>query len=190
MPIPGSEVHIEGHAIVSDDGMIASADGTMPDRLRVDADWRWFQAALDRAALVVLGRLGHLRHRNPGRRRLVLTRSVTDLLADPADPLATLWNPAACGLAEALHRLSIDRGTVAITGGTGAFDLAVPYYDSFVLSEVRGLAIPDGVPCFSTGHPRFVLPGAGLGPTDMHAIAPGVIQTTWTRAAPVAAGRC
>ncbi len=190
MSIPGSDVHIEGHAIVSSDGMIAGADGTMPDPLRVEADWRWFQAALDCAALVVLGRLGHLRHRNPGRRRLVLTGSVSDLEADPVDPLATLWNPAELEFAEVLRRLSIVRGTIAITGGTGAFDLAVPFYDSFVLAEVRGFTIPEGVPCFSTGHPRFVLPGAGLGPTDMHAIAPGVIQTTWTRAARVTPGSC
>ncbi|MBK8083425.1 MAG: dihydrofolate reductase [Devosia sp.] len=190
MSISGSSVRVEGHAIISSDGMIAAADGTMPDQLKVDADWQLFQAALDRSALVVLGRLGHLRHPNPGRRRLVLTRTVTDLVADAADPLATLWNPGGLDLAEVLRRLGISEGTVAVTGGTGVFDLAIPHYDSFVLSEVRGLEIPGGIPCFSTDHPRFVLPGAGLGPTDMHAIAPGVVQTSWTRDARVAPGSC
>ncbi|MFX7748073.1 hypothetical protein ABTK03_22080, partial [Acinetobacter baumannii] len=65
----------------------------MPQRLMNDADWRLFQAALDRAELVVLGRVGHQRHPNPGRRRLVLTRSVTGLVVDPADRCAHFWNP-------------------------------------------------------------------------------------------------
>ena len=50
MSIPGSSVIIEGHAIVSVDGMIAAADGTMPPALRSEPDWRIFQAALDVAA--------------------------------------------------------------------------------------------------------------------------------------------
>jgi len=181
MPIQGTSVVVEGHAIVSEDGMIAAADGTMPDALRSDADWRLFQAALDRAAIVVVGRLGHSRHPNPGRRRLVLTRSVADLAADPDDRLATLWNPAGLSIAAVLDRLGIATGTVAITGGTGTFDLFLPYYDRFVLSEVRNLTLAGGVPCFSKGHPRFVLPGAGLEARDMDVIDRGVVQTQWVR---------
>lgn len=181
MPIPGTTVVVEGHAIVSEDGMIAASDGSMPDALRNDADWKLFQAALDRAALVVLGRLGHSRHPNPGRRRLVLTRSVADLLADPADPLATFWNPAGLGIDTVLERLDIGGGTIAITGGTGTFDLFLPHYDRFVLSEVRNLTLPGGVACFSKGHPRFVLPGAGLEARDMDVIDRGVVQTQWVR---------
>ena len=105
--IPGTEILVEGHAIVSDDGMIASHDGSMPPELRSDADWRLFQAALDRSALVVLGRLGHLRHPNPGRRRLVLTHSVVDLQPDPVDAQASYWNPAGIDITAALARLGI-----------------------------------------------------------------------------------
>lgn len=181
MPIPGTTVVVEGHAIVSEDGMIAAADGSMPDALRSDADWRLFQAALDRAALVVLGRLGHSRHPNPGRRRLVLTRSVADLAADPADPRATFWNPAGLPIEAVLNRVGIDDGTIAITGGTATFDLFLPHYDRFVLSEVRHLMLPGGVACFSKGHPRFVLPGAGLEARDMDVIESGVVQTNWIR---------
>lgn len=181
MSIAGSSVTVEGHAIVAEDGSIAAADGTMPGTLRNDADWRLFQEALDRAAIVVLGRLGHSRHPNPGRKRLVLTRSVADFAADPNDSLATYWNPAGMGIADVLGQLGIDAGTIAITGGTGTFDLFVPHYDSFVLSEVRGLSIAGGVPCFTAGHPRFVLPGAGLSPTDMTMIDRGVVQTRWVR---------
>lgn len=181
MPIPGTAVIVEGHAIVSVDGMIAAADGSMPPELRSDADWTFFQAALDRSALVVLGRLGHDRHPNPGRRRLVLTRSIADLAPDPNDPLATFWNPAGMDIQTLLGRLGIDSGTIAITGGTGTFDLFLPYYDRFVLSEVRGLTLEAGIPCFTKGHPRFVLPGAGLEARDMELIDRGVVQTHWVR---------
>jgi hypothetical protein len=181
MPIPGTDIVVEGHAIVSEDGMIADAHGTMPDALKVDADWRFFQAALDRAALVVLGRKGHANHPNPGRRRLVLTRSVPRLEADPADQLAMFWNPEGAEIAVVLRELGVTAGTIAITGGTGTFDLFEPYYDRFVLSEARRLSLPDGIPCFSKGHPRFVLPGASLSARDMDMIAPGVVQTTWVK---------
>ena len=181
MPITGTQVEIEGHAIVSVDGMIAAADGSMPPAMRSDADWQQFQAALDRSALVVLGRLGHARHPNPGRRRLVLTRSVTAFEADPVDPNATLWNPAGLPIGDMLAALDVTRGTIAITGGTGTFDLFEPFFDRFVLAEVRALELPDGIPCFTKGHPRFVLPGAGLEARDMSMIDPGVVQTHWVR---------
>ena len=181
MSISGSSVVVEGHAIVSVDGMIAAADGTMPPALRNEADWRIFQAALDAAALVVLGRLGHDRHPNPGRRRLVLTRSVEALEGDPADPLTQLWNPAGMSIGDVLAQLGIAEDTIAITGGTGTFDLFLPLLDRFVLSEVRDLSLPDGIPCFSKGHPRLVLPGAGLEARDMELIDRGVVQTQWVR---------
>lgn len=183
MTIPGSSILVEGHAIVSADGMIADANGQLPPELRNDADWRFFQAALDQAALVVLGRIGHLRHSNPGRRRLVLTHSVAELQPDPADARSSFWNPAGLGIAEVLGRLGIAEGTIAVTGGTGAFDLFLPWYDRFVLSEVRGFELPDGIPCFSKGHPRFTLPGAGLEARDMGLIDRGIVQTNWVRAA-------
>lgn len=169
----------EGHAIVSADGMIAAVDGSMPAALRSDADWRYFQAALGRAALVVLGRKGHANHPNPGRRRLVLTHGVAALEADPADPLAMLWNPAGIGIAEVLERLGIGAGVIAVTGGTGTFDLFGPLYDRFVLAEVVGLRLPGGVPCFSAGHPAEVLARLGLVRDTATEIEPGVVQSHW-----------
>ena len=177
-------IQYEGHAIVSEDGMIADAAGDMPETLRSEADWQYFQAALDRAVLVVLGRKGHARHPNPGRRRLVLTASVAGLEPDSADPLATLWNPAGLPLDAALAQLGIVAGIVAVTGGTGTFDVFLPLYTRFVLAEVRGLSLSGGIPCFSKGHPRYVLPGAGLAARDMQLIERNVVQTTWERSPP------
>lgn len=166
---------IEGHAIVSADGMIADAAGEYPAALRNDADWRLYQAALDRAAVVVVGRRGHERHPNPGRRRLVLTRSVARLADDPRDARATLWNPATLPLREALTEIGIGAGTVAVTG---VFDHFVADYDRFALSESHRLLIPGGTPCFSGGHPRVVLAEAGLAPTEIALIDPDAMVTT------------
>ena len=171
---------IEGHAIVSADGMIADAAGEYPAALRNDADWALYQAALNRAAVVVTGRRGHQRFPNPGRRRLVLTRRVTRLGDDPNDPRATYWNPAGLALRAALAELGVDAGIIAITG---VFDLFVADYDRFALSESHRLLIPGGTPCFSSGHPRTVLAEAGLRPVGVDVIdADAMVTTTvWER---------
>lgn len=176
-------VIVEGHAIVSSDGMIADARGEMPPELRNEADWRDFQAALDRAAWTVLGRLGHERHPNRGRRRLVLTRSVSALASCPRDPLAMLWNPAGVGVVETLQHLNVATGVLAVTGGTGAFDLFLPHYDRFVLAEATRYTLPSGRPCFNRAGPREALAAAGLAPeaTAMLDAAAGVMQTVWLR---------
>ena len=153
-----------GHAIVSADGMIAAADGSMPATLRIEADWQRFQQALDRSVLVVLGRLGHRRHPNPGRPRLVLTGRVARLAVDPEDPDAVFWNPEGCSFAAALADLGIAFGDVAVAGGTRVFSLFASQYSRFALSEVHDLVLPDGRPCFAVGHPRTVLAAAGLRP--------------------------
>jgi hypothetical protein len=171
---------IEGHAIVSADGMIADAAGEYPAALRNDADWRLYQAALDRAAVVVLGRRGHQRFPNPGRRRLVLTRSVERLADDLQDKRAVLWNPAGLTLHDALAEIEVTEGTVAITG---VFDQFVHDYDGFALSESHRLLIPEGTPCFGGGHPRTVLAGIGLKPVEVDLIDPEAMVTTthWVR---------
>ncbi len=180
MPLPET-ISIEGHAIVSVDGMIADREGEMPPALRNDADWRDFQAALDRAALVVLGRHGHRRHPNPGRRRLVATSTVPGLMPDEIDPAALLWNPTVVPFEAVLAGLGIASGVVAVTGGTRVFDLFLATYSRFVLAEVDGLVLPGGTPCFMGGHPRSVLAQGGLRPERARVIDVGVTQTVWAR---------
>jgi hypothetical protein len=171
-------LQFEGHAIVSVDGMIADSDGNVPPSLRNDADWKQYQAALDASVLVVTGRRGHERNPNPGRRRLVLTRSVPTLASDPQDSRATFWNPAGLPLDAALAELGVRAGTVAVTG---VFDFFLPHLDSFLLSEVHGLVLAGGTPCFSAGHPRSVLAEAGFQPRDVSLIdaAAMVTSTRW-----------
>jgi dihydrofolate reductase len=173
-----------GHAIVSADGMISAADGTMPPTLHNEADWRHFQAALDAAVLVVLGRIGHRIHSSRGRPRLVLTSLVENLAPDPEDAHAHFYNPAGMPLAAALARLGVERGTVAVTGGTRVFEAFLPLYDAFDLAEINGMVLPGGRPCFASGHPRAVLAAAGLRPAQFDLIdaEAGVSLTHWVQA--------
>jgi hypothetical protein len=169
----------EGHAIVSADGMIADAAGEMPPALRNDADWVQFQAALDRAAVVVLGRKGHERHPNPGRRRLVLTRKADGLVAGGEN--AWFWNPKKLAVEDAFAALGIADGVVAITGGTGTYEVFAPLMTAFVLTEVNGLVLPGGTPTFSEGHPRVVLASLGLLPGTAEPLGSGATMTRWNR---------
>ncbi|GLQ11993.1 hypothetical protein GCM10007913_39250 [Devosia yakushimensis] len=172
---------IVGHAIVSADGKIATADGDMPAELRNDLDFQRFQSHLDRANLVVVGRQGHERHPNPGRKRLVATTSVHDLSPDPADKHAHFWNPSGLSFESALAALGVPAdGNVAITG---VFDLFRERFTAFDLAESNIVLIRDGQPCFSTGHPRLVLADCGLFPVSFEPLDPqaNVTLTRWRR---------
>lgn len=183
----GIRYEVEGHAIVSADGMIADAAGLMPEPLRNEADWRIFQAALDRAAVVVVGSLGHRRHPNPGRRRLVFTSQVAAIETDPSDPLAVLFNPAGAPLDRALAFGDFPPGIIAVTGGRRVFDHFLARFDRFALAEVDGFVLPGGIPCFSGGHPRTMLAASGLRPDGRRVIdqSAAVSLTVWTLPSPM-----
>jgi dihydrofolate reductase len=151
----------------------------MPDLLRNDLDWARFQAALDSSALVVLGRLGHEAHPNPGRRRLVVTSRVPRL--ERIDDLVTLWNPAGAEFADVLGELGISAGTIAVTGGQQVFDLFLKRYARFDLVTIDGALLPDGIPCFSHGWPDEVLAMAGLRVVERRMLEPGVRLEIWRR---------
>jgi hypothetical protein len=71
---------IEGYAIVSDNGMIATAKGTMPRALKFDADQQFFERGLNGVDVVVHGRHSRERHRRSDkRRRLILTRRIPSM---------------------------------------------------------------------------------------------------------------
>src|SRR5215471_11167270 len=109
---------IEAYVIVSADGMLAKGDHVMPSELKFDADKAFFSAALDRADLVVHGRLSQEDHPNsPRRKRLIVTHQVTSLAADPENPKAVLWNPAGSSLEAACEFAGVTSGRIAIIGG-------------------------------------------------------------------------
>src|SRR5271169_1484992 len=168
--------------------MIADGKGVMPDSIRNNADQRFFQAGLDRAAVVVHGRHSHEGGPRAARRkRLILTRQIADLAPDPPHPNALLWNPAGATLEQALERLGVSDGTVAVIGGPEVFSLFLPLYDSFHLSRAADAKIPGGRPVFNevgpNATPEDVLMRHGLKPgprRDLDAAA-GVSVVTWER---------
>jgi dihydrofolate reductase len=179
---------IEGYVIVSADGMLADAKGEIPASIRNDADQRFFQEALDRAAGVV-----HGRHSDEGgpraarRKRLILTRQIAAIAPDPAHANALLWNPLGASLEQALERLGVTEGTIAVIGGPAVFSLFLPLYDAFHLSRAANAKIPGGLAVFTevgpNATPEDVLTRRGFKPgarRDLDAAA-GVSVVTWER---------
>jgi hypothetical protein len=176
---------IEGHALVSADDRIADATGLTPAALRNEADWARFQAALDRAVVTVLGRLGHEANPNrKGRNRLVLSSSARGV--ERRDD-AWWWNPADVPAADALAEAAPAAGVVAVPGGRRVFDLFLSVgFDAFHLARATRITIPGGIPIFSgvaRGRAAEVLAASGLvaGPSEVLDPAAGVELTIWRR---------
>ena len=146
---------IEGFAIISSEGMIAAADGSFPENLKIPADQKFYQDSVDRAAAVANGR--HSSEGGPkeaARRRIILTRRVERVIADPDNANAILWNPATASFDEAWQKLGLEDGILAVVGGTDVFGLFLTIgYDAFFLSRPP-VSVPRGRPVF---------PGVGNG---------------------------
>lgn len=181
-----SAIEIHGYAIVSDDDHIADADGITPASLRNDADWAYFQSELDRAAVVVLGRLGHEANPNAkGRLRLVLS-SAADGLERRAD--AWWWNPHLVPWADAIKRILPEGGRVAVPGGRRVFDFFLDAgYDAFHLSRAEGVFVSKGIALFSAcekgKRAEVILTDEGLKPGPRQVLDPKipVSLTVWRR---------
>jgi dihydrofolate reductase len=177
---------IEGHAIVSADDMIADADGNKPPGLDHPADWARFQAALDGAALVVMGRRSHEASPNPRHRnRLILSRGVA-ALENRGE--GWWWNPGGATLEAALAEAAPGGGSIAVVGGREVFDYFLGVgFDAFHLSRNAGIALPGGIPIYGAcgdGTPaETVLEDAGLkrGVREVLDAMAGVSVTVWRR---------
>lgn len=174
---------IDGYAIVSDDHCIADAAGQMPEALKNEADWAYFQAALDAATLTVVGRKGHEANPNhKNRRRLILSRSVHALVRR-AD--GWWWNPAGCDWTTALKKAAPEGGAIAVPGGREVFDLFLALgYSSFHLARAEGTRVPDGTKLFSGlngSTPEQLLASHGLKKQATHWLdrAACVSMTVW-----------
>ena len=145
--VKGVEIH--GYAIVSRDDRIADASGAMPEGLRNEADWAYFQAGLDAADWVALGRASHEAAPNPKRRRrLVVSNSARGLETRPD---GVWWRPDASGFDEVAARLLPHGGRIAVPGGQGVFELFLRLgYDAFHLARAEAAALPGGRGLFAT----------------------------------------
>jgi hypothetical protein len=178
---------IEGYVIVSADGMLADARRVMPETLKFEGDKQFFSAGLDRADLIVHGRHSHEGQPNsPRRNRIVLTRTVAGISDDPANPKATLWNPAGASFEAACDHAGVRSGTIAIIGGPTVFDMFMDRYTTFWLSQAPKVHLPGGEPAFSgipQQTPQQVLARHGLTPGESRMLdeANGVAVTPWWR---------
>ncbi|MBR0713816.1 dihydrofolate reductase [Bradyrhizobium liaoningense] len=178
---------IEGYVIVSADGMLADPSHIMPETLVFEGDKRFFESALDRAALIVHGRRSHEQQPNsPRRRRIILTRKIASLAVDPEMPNATLWNPEGAPFEEAAAFAGVASGMVAVIGGPVVFDMFMDRYDTFWLSEAPHVRLPGGEGCFvgvPERTPHQVLASHGLKPgaPQMLDAAHEVTVTPWRR---------
>ncbi|MEI8144318.1 MAG: hypothetical protein WCH83_02535 [Alphaproteobacteria bacterium] len=166
---------IHGYAIVSRDDCIADDQGQMPKVLMNDADWRYFQAELDRAALLVVTRVSHEATPNiRGRRRLIMSRQVSGLI-ERAD--GWWWNPQDLSWGGVVERLDLVESRIAVPGGQGAFDLFLTLgYTAFHLSRAETVTLPAGHKLFSgvteTRTADQILMAAGLTPGPVEMIDP------------------
>ena len=182
-----SALCLEGYVIVSADGMLANADREMPDQLKFKGDQEFFNAALDRADLIVHGRHSYEGQPNsPKRRRIILTSKTAALAPDPANPNATLWNPAGATFEQASDYAGIRSGAVAIIGGPDVFGMFLDRYDTFWLSQAPHVWLPGGHPCFPgvpALSPQQILSAHGLRAGEPRILDPAddVSVTPWRR---------
>src|ERR1700760_2008360 len=180
-------LHIEGYVIVSAEGMLADATHVMPDQLKFEGDKRFFTDALDRADLIVHGRNSFEDQPNsPRRTRIVLTRTIASVAADPSNPKATLWNPAGAAFEAACEQAGVNNGMVAIIGGPVVFAMFLDRYDTFWLSQAPDARVPDGEGCFPgvpARSPQAILAAHGLKAGDAQILdaANEVSVTPWRR---------
>jgi hypothetical protein len=180
-------MRIEGYVIVSADGMLADASGIMPPELKFEADQRFFESALDAADVTVHGRNSFEdQPRSPQRTRIVLTRSIPALARDPANPKATLWNPAGASFEDACRESGVTTGTAAIIGGPVVFEMFMDRFDVFWLSQAHNLTIPGGMggfPEVPQRSPQDILAAHGLRATETRVLdaARAVDVTAWRR---------
>ncbi len=184
MPPP----RIEGYAIVSKDGMLANAAGIMPDTLKFEADQRFFERGLDAVDVVVHGRHSHEQQpRSHLRRRLILTRDIPAIAADPSNEKALFWNPVGASFEEALAALAAPVARVGIIGGTSVFGMFLDRYDVFYLSRAPAVRLPGGRPVFPQvpeQTPEGVLENHGLRRGERQVLDPArnLTVVSWLRA--------
>lgn len=167
--------------------MLANAVGIMPDSLKFEADQHFFERGLDRVDVVVHGRHSHERQpRSYLHRRLILTRQVPAIAADPSNEKALFWNPAGASFEQALAALGTPDGSVGIIGGTDVFGMFLDRYDVFHLSRAPDVRLPGGRPVFPevpTRTPEEVLASHGLDRGQRQVLDPakGLAIVSWQR---------
>jgi dihydrofolate reductase len=177
-------VRVLGYAIISRDGMIADADGLMPDSLIIEADQIFFRTSLTQAQVVIHGRNSFEGGLDvPGRHRVIVTRTVDAITAVSAPPYVLRWNPLGAAFADVLGALEITQGDIAVIGGTDVFNLFLHIgYDAFYLTTAGSACLPGGRPLFRgmpARSPRQILAGRSLLLKSERGLADNVVLEKW-----------
>ena len=185
-----NSLRIEAYVVVGDDDNLCDAQGVMPESLKNDAEWKFFQAGLDAADVCVLGRKSHEATPNhKGRKRLIFTRSVA--FVERRDE-GVFWNPSNEPLQTALDAFGGEVNHLSVVGGQAVFDFFLdgPHrYSRFHLSRVAGVLIPGGRAVFSSiesgvgtpapPHAEDVLVQHGYAPQETIVLDEGVEVVSW-----------
>ena len=167
--------------------MLADATGIMRESLKFEADQRFFERGLDGVDVVVHGRhSGEQQPRSHLRHRLILTRQVPTVAADPSNAKALFWNPTGASFEQALAALGTPNGSVGVIGGTDVFALFLHRVDVFHLSRAPNVRLPGGRPVFPDvpmRTPEEVLASHGLNPGQQQLLDPakGLVMVSWQR---------
>src|SRR5579859_1583972 len=183
-------LQIDGYAIISEDGMLADATRVMPDSLKFEADYAFFESALDGVDLVVHGR--HSQEQQPRarmRRRLILTQRIPDLAPHPSNPNALQWNPLGASFDDAVTAIGVPVRRVGVIGGTDVFALFLDRFNAFHLTRAPGVWLPGGRPVFPDvprRRPEDVLVNHGMSadPPRMLDAERNLSMVTWRRVRP------
>jgi len=182
-------IKIEAYGVVCENDCIADAGGAMPDALKSDAEWAFFQAGLDASDVIVLGRKSHEVTPNPkARRRLVMTGSVEAPRWE--SERTVLWNPAGARLETALDMFDIKVTRLGVTGGKAVFDYFLESkagYTAFHLSRMKDVYLHGGVKVFSaledaTKTAESVLKHYGYVPTGWKQLDEVASVVSWVQA--------
>ena len=142
---------IVGYAVICENDCIADAAGSMPDSLKTEAEWAYFQAGLEASDVIVLGRKSHAVTPNPrARQRLVMTGRVSAPVWE--DTRTVFWNPKTAPMETALAMFDGPASHLAVTGGRLVFDYflnTAPGYTRFHLSRVKDVYIKNGIKVFT-----------------------------------------
>jgi hypothetical protein len=123
---------------------------------------------------------------SPRRKRVVLNRATARVATDPGNPNATLWNPDGASFEQACAHAGVTSGNLAIIGGPGVFAMFFDRYETFWLSQARGVHMPDGEPVFPgvpAQTPQQVLASHGLFARETRVLDAehDVVVTAWRR---------
>ena len=119
------------------------------------------------------------------RRRLILTRVIPTIAADPSNEKALFWNPAGVFVEQARPR-SGRRDSSSVSLAYPVFGLFLDRYDVFYLSQAPDVRLPGGRPVFPgvpMQTPEEVLASHGLhrGPRQVLDPAIGLAVVSWHR---------